>query len=219
MQMKATTCLVCGSPLGRAAFCGTCGVLVSDRDGTIVRSGRTSRFLALFTDLILIVATLGIGWLAWCVVLAPKGQSPGDAFAGVRIIRKDGTAASLGRLAARLGVRILLFGLLDYLCVFVNKDARTLHDLATCTIAVKAKGSEKVYGRRATQPSPAEALETVRAEVPSVPEVSSVRPERPIAPGSNPTEMTLRRLEFLRSQNLITDEEYQDRRQTALRPI
>src|SRR5437899_1192352 len=125
MHMKVTTCLVCGSPLGRAAFCGNCGALSSDRDGTIVRADRASRFLALFADLIVIVATLGIGWLAWCFVLARKGQSPGDAFAGVRIIRKDGTAASLGRLAARLGMRILLFGLLDYLCLFVNKDART----------------------------------------------------------------------------------------------
>src|ERR1700687_952868 len=126
--MKGTTCVVCASPLGRSACCGTCHVLVSDRDGTIVRAPRAARWLALLVDLVLIVATLGIGWLAWCVVLAPKGQSPGDALAGVRIIRRDGTAASMGRLAARLGIRILLFGLLDYLCMFVNKDARTLHD-------------------------------------------------------------------------------------------
>ncbi|HEY8766740.1 MAG TPA: RDD family protein [Dehalococcoidia bacterium] len=217
--MKATTCLVCGGLLGRSAFCGKCGALVSDQDGTIVRAARPARLLALLADLALIVATLGIGWLAWCIALAPKGQSPGDALAKVRIIRRDGTAASMSRLGVRLGVRILLFGLLDYLCMFVNRDARTLHDLATRTIAVKAQGSEQVYGRRATRLMPAEALSPIRAEPAEVPQVSSVRPARPIAPGSNPTEMTLRRLEFLRSNNLITDEEYQDRRQTALRPI
>lgn len=197
-----------------------------DADGTILRASRPSRLLALLADLVLIVATLGIGWLAWCLVLAPKGQSPGDALAHVRVIRRDGTAASVGRLAARVGVRILLFGLLDYLWMFVNRDARTLHDLATRTIAVKAQGSEKVYERRAVRRVPAQAAPVtgapaqfeveLRPEPSPVPEVSTVRPERPIAPGSDPTEMTLRRLEFLRSNKLITDEEYQERRQTAL---
>ncbi|MDP9180594.1 MAG: RDD family protein [Chloroflexota bacterium] len=200
-----------------------------DGDGTIVRASRPSRLLALLADLVLIVATLGIGWLAWCIALAPKGQSPGDALAKVRIIRRDGTAASMSRLGVRLGVRILLFGLIDYLCMFVNRDARTLHDLATRTIAVKAQGSEKVYERRAVRRMPAQAAPVTAAPaqfaaelLPTpapVPEVSTVRPERPIAPGSDPTEMTLRRLEFLRSQKLITEQEYQDRRQTALRPI
>ena len=122
---------------------------------------------------------------------------------------------------ARLGVRILLFGLLDYLCMFVNRDARTLHDLATRTIAVKAEGSEKVYEQRARHPLPAQAEPVAVApslfevELSPAAEVSTVRPERPIAPGSDPTEMTLRRLEFLRSQKLITEQEYQDRRRTA----
>ena len=186
-----------------------------------MRAGRAARFLALLADLVLIVATLGIGWLIWSYGLASKGQSPGDSLSGVRIIRRDGTAASVGRLAARLGIRILLFGLLDYLWIFVNKDARTLHDLATRTIAVKAAGSEKVYERRAMHPVPAQAAPVAVAssqfevELSPVPEVSTVRPERPVAPGSDPTEMTLRRLEFLRSQKLITEQEYQERRQTA----
>jgi RDD family len=224
--MIVTTCPVCASPLGRSAFCGKCGALVSDQDGTIVRAARPARLLALLADLALIVATLGIGWLAWCAVLASKGQSPGDALAKVRIIRRDGTAASMTRLGIRLGVRILLFGLLDYLCMFVNRDARTLHDLATRTIAVKAQGSEKVYERRAVRRVPVQAAPVtgapsqfeaeLRPTPAPVPEVSTVRPERPIAPGSDPTEMTLRRLEFLRSQKLITEQEYQERRQTAL---
>ena len=216
-------CPVCGKPLSRAAFCPTCATLNSDTGHTIVRASRGSRFLALAIDLALIVVTLGIGWLGWSYRLAEKGQSPGDHLAGVRIIRKDDRAASRGRLAARLGVRILLFGLLDYLCIFVNGDARTLHDLATRTIAVKAEGSEKVYemraARRAPQMAPvpvASAPTTADVSLkPPLEEISSVRPERPIAPGSDPTEMTLRRLEFLRSNKLITEQEYQERRTTA----
>jgi len=221
-----TTCPVCASPLGRSAFCGKCGALISDQDGTIVRAARPARLLALLADVALIVGTLGIGWLIWSYGLASKGQSPGDALAKVRIIRRDGTAASMTRLGVRLGVRILLFGLLDYLCMFVNRDGRTLHDLATRTIAVKAQGSEKVYERRAVRRVPAQAAPVtvapsqfeaeLRPTPAPVPEVSTVRPERPIAPGSDPTEMTLRRLEFLRSQKLITEQEYQERRQTAL---
>ena len=190
-----------------------------------MRASRPSRLLALVVDVALIPVTLGVGWLISWFVLAPKGQSPGDALVGVRVIKSDGTAATTGRLVFRLMVSIVLFGWLDYAWAFVNKDARTLHDLAARTIVVKAQGSEQVYGRRATRPTPPEAqapsvsLLRTAPEPAVIQEVSTVRPERPIAPGSNPTEMTLRRLEFLRSNNLITDEEYQDRRQTALRPI
>ena len=72
-----------------------------------------------------------------------------------------------------------------------------------------------------TRPVPVEArapyapLPSPAPEQAEVAEGRTVRPERPVAPGSNTTEMTLRRLEFLRSNKLITDEEYQERRQTA----
>jgi hypothetical protein len=78
-----------------------------------------------------------------------------------------------------------------------------------------------VYERRAMRAMPAQAAPVAVAPSPfevepsPASEVSTVRPERPIAPGSDPTEMTLRRLEFLRSQKLITEQEYQERRQTA----
>jgi RDD family len=202
---------------------------VSDRAGTVVRASRPSRLLALLVNVALIPVTLGVGWLIWWFALAPKGQSPGDAIVGVRAINKDGTAATTGRLVLRLIVSIVLFGCwivllgwLDYAWALVNKDARTLHDLAARTIVVKAQGSEQVYGRRVTRPTlveapaPSVALSRPAPEPAAVSEVSSVRPERPIAPGSDPTEMTLRRLEFLRSQKLITEQEYQERRQTAL---
>jgi Predicted membrane protein/domain len=224
-----TTCPFCGSPVGRTAFCRRCSALVSDRAGTVVRASRPSRFLALLLDVALIPLTLGVGWLIWWFVLAPKGQSPGDAIVGVRAINKDGTAATTGRLVLRLIVRIVLFGCwivllgwLDYAWALVNKDARTLHDLAARTIVVKAQGSEQIYGRLAARPLPVEApapsvsLSRPAPEPAAVSGVSTVRPERPIAPGSNPTEMTLRRLEFLRSQKLITEQEYQERRQTAM---
>jgi hypothetical protein len=187
-----------------------------------VRASRPSRFLALLVDIVLIPLTLGVGWLIWWFALAPKGQSPGDAIVGVRAIRRDGTAATTRRLVLRLIVSIALFGWLDYAWALVNKDARTLHDLAARTIVVRAQGSEQVYALRAMRPFPVEApapsvpLSRPTPEPAAVSEVSTVRPERPIAPGSNPTEMTLRRLEFLRSQKLITEQEYQERRQTAL---
>ena len=85
----------------------------------------------------------------------------------------------------------------------------------------EAEGSEKVYEQRAMYPMPAQAAPVAagssrfEVELSPVPEVSTVRPERPIAPGSDPTEMTLRRLEFLRSQKLITEQEYQERLHTA----
>lgn len=82
------------------------------------------------------------GWL-----LARRGQTVGKLLLGLRITRRDGSAAGFARLAGlRFGVGALItnvpvvgipYALVDALLIFRN-DRRCLHDLIADTIVVKA---------------------------------------------------------------------------------
>ena len=82
------------------------------------------------------------GWL-----LARRGQTIGKALLGVRIVRSDGTPASLARLLlVRYGLGYLttilmplgqIYGMVDVLLIF-RASRRCLHDLLADTIVVKA---------------------------------------------------------------------------------
>ena len=82
------------------------------------------------------------GWL-----LARRGQTVGKAALGVRIVRKDGSPASLVQLLlVRYGIGYVLtmvpvvgqgYALLDVLLIF-RESRRCLHDVIADTIVVKA---------------------------------------------------------------------------------
>ena len=58
---------------------------------------------------LLIVATLGIGWLVWSVVEWRDGRTPSYRVLGLRVVRRaDDTPARLWRSAARTGLCCLL---------------------------------------------------------------------------------------------------------------
>jgi uncharacterized RDD family membrane protein YckC len=92
------------------------------------------------------IVLLAAGLIAWnCVWLHQTGQTVGKRILGIRIVRKDGSQADLGRL---VGLRFfpmffinLLFGalsaLIDALMIF-GEERRCLHDLMADTIVVKA---------------------------------------------------------------------------------
>ena len=44
-------------------------------------------------DLLVTVATFGIGWLIWFLVIAQRGQTPGKQMLGMYIMREDGSRA------------------------------------------------------------------------------------------------------------------------------
>jgi uncharacterized RDD family membrane protein YckC len=84
------------------------------------------------------------GWL-----LARSGQTIGKMLLGIRIVRGDGSAATLprllalrygvGYLAAALGTALMLiFSLVDALMI-LRADRRCLHDLIADTIVIKAQ--------------------------------------------------------------------------------
>jgi uncharacterized RDD family membrane protein YckC len=81
-------------------------------------------------------------------LLVKRGQTIGKMLLGIRIVRPDGSAASLGRiLGLRYGVGyviavlhfsvLMIFSLIDCLMIF-RANRRCLHDLIADTIVVKA---------------------------------------------------------------------------------
>ncbi|HEY8766864.1 MAG TPA: RDD family protein [Dehalococcoidia bacterium] len=115
---------------------------------------RLSRISAI-VNVLLVFVTLGIGWIIWWFIVAPKGQNPGKALVGLRVIKTDGLAMNTGSMFVR--------GLIGFVCGFIplylddlwilwDRDAQTLHDKLADTVVVKAKGSEKIVERALLAP-------------------------------------------------------------------
>ena len=140
-------CASCGRPLGLGLFCTFCGHFVLDSKGTVVMASRLSRLGSWFLNLLLFVLTLGIGWIIWWFIVAKRGQNPGKALIGLRVIRTDGRAADTGWMFVRglVGVVCSVIPLyLDDLWLLWDKDAQTLHDKLAGTVVVRAQGSEYI---------------------------------------------------------------------------
>jgi len=52
-------------------------------------------------DWTLVGLTLSIGWIIWWLIVARGGRSPAKQLIAMRVVRKDGTVAGLGRMLVR----------------------------------------------------------------------------------------------------------------------
>jgi uncharacterized RDD family membrane protein YckC len=216
----ARTCVRCQRPLGEGLFCQYDGTFVLDAEGTVVMAGRGERILSWFVNLVLVFLTLFIGWVIWWFIVAPKGQNPGKAVVGLRVIRTNGDAVTTGGMFVR-GLAGILCGLiplyLDDLWMLWDRDAQTLHDKLVNTVVVKAKGSEKIVETGSIGPLPA-GMSAPPAYAPPINLGGSTpaTPQTPAAAGWETTEDKLRALDDLKAKGLVTEEEYQARRKSIL---
>ena len=72
-------------------------------------------------DYVVQIGTLGIGWLIWFAIVAPRGQSPGKQILGLYIMRDDATRAGGGYTWLReyLVKGLLVLGLLGFAFLIV----------------------------------------------------------------------------------------------------
>lgn len=95
-------CDVCHRPAGPGAnFCASCDVLSVDPDRMSYAATRWSRLGAFALDYLIIWLTLGIGWLIWLAIVAPRGQSPGKSLLGLYIVRTNAEQAPTGHVWLR----------------------------------------------------------------------------------------------------------------------
>jgi uncharacterized RDD family membrane protein YckC len=219
MTAAARECIHCHRPLGDGLFCPYCGTFVLDPEGTVVMASRGSRLGAYIVNAILFLLTLGIGWIIWWFIVAQRGQNPGKAVVGLRVIKTNGTAVGTGGMFIRglLGIVCSLIPLyLDNLWILWDKDAQTLHDKLAETVVVRAHGSEKIVERGSLGPPPAGYMPPPSYAPPvAFPSTSTPPPAAPSS-GAPDTAEALRQLDDLRAKNLITDEEYQAKRKAIL---
>ena len=217
-----TPCRSCGQPIGPGLFCPYCGVFVLDPQGTTIMASRLSRLGSWIVNALLLVLTLVIGWIIWWFIVAPRGQNPGKAVVGLRVIRTDGRAATTGWMFVR-GLCGIVCGLiplyLDELWLLWDKDAQTLHDKLAGTVVVRAQGSEHIVEQGSVgqlppgvppRPQYAPPVNLSALATPTAP------PATPAAgPEAAPADQ-MRRLAEMRDQGLITEDEYQQKRKDIL---
>jgi uncharacterized RDD family membrane protein YckC len=212
MSAAPRLCVRCQQPLGEGLFCQFDGVYVLDPEGTVVMAGRGERLLSWFVSGLILFFTLGIGWIIWWFIVAPRGQNPGKAVTGIRVIRTNGDAVRTGGMFVR-GLAGMLCGILpfylDDLWILWDRDAQTLHDKLVNTVVVRAKGSEKIVERG--------GLDMLREGVTPPPVYAPpIRFTSSPPPTSETAEQALQRLADLRQKGLITQEEYQEKRRAII---
>jgi uncharacterized RDD family membrane protein YckC len=148
MQPTAARQCVRGHQLvGDGLFCQGCGALQLDPEGTVMMAGRGERIVAWLVNTLIMFFTLFIGWVIWWFIVAPRGQNPGKAVVGLRVIRTNGDAVRTGGMFVR-GLAAQLAGLLpfflDDLWMLWDREAQTIHDKIVNSVVVKASGSEKI---------------------------------------------------------------------------
>jgi uncharacterized RDD family membrane protein YckC len=215
MSAAARLCVRCQQPLGEGLFCQFDGTYVLDPEGTIVMAGRGDRLISWLVSGLILFFTLGIGWLIWWFIVAPRGQNPGKAVVGIRVIRTNGDAVRTGGMFVR-GLAGILCGILpfylDDLWILWDRDAQTLHDKLVNTVVVRAQGSEKIVERG--------GLDMLREGVVPPPVYAPpIRFTSSPPPASETAEQALARLADLRQKGLITEEEYQEKRRAIIEKL
>jgi len=158
------------------------------------------RFFASLLDSILLILTLGVGWLIWFFFTAQKGQSPGKSLLGLRCLKIDGSLPTAGAMWLRdVVIKALLWGLFSplslvaYLWAFFDKDKQALHDKMVNTVVVRMPGTNVVLSSQPAQPATTTSLRQ----------------------GAD-AEEELRRLARLRDEGLLTPEEFEERRKAVV---
>jgi uncharacterized RDD family membrane protein YckC len=219
MSASARLCVRCKQPLAEGLFCQFDGVYVLDPEGTVVMAGRGERLLAWLVNLLIGLFTLFIGWIIWWFIVAPRGQNPGKAVIGIRVIQKNGDAVRTGGMFVRGLVGIVIglivpfpFSLLDDLWLLWDRDAQTLHDKLVNTVVVKAKGSEKIVEKGGIGALP-------EGVVPPPVYAPPIRLTSSAPPAAETAEQALQRLADLRQKDLISEEEYQEKRRAIIEKL
>lgn len=213
MAMAGATCPRCGGATGSGVFCTRCGTLNRFAEAEVYVASRLRRLAGNLLEGVLLLVTLGVGWLIWLAIVAPRSQTPAKALLGMYILNDDETPASAARVWLReIVIKLIIFGvigwvtggivtLLDALWILWDKNRQTLHDKIATTIVVRApQGIGQLPGGVSPgRPAPPPA-------------------QRP-APGGlgayqarGTPEARLRELRDLADQGLITEADYERRR-------
>jgi uncharacterized RDD family membrane protein YckC len=136
------SCFNCGRFWGDGAACQFCGQ-VSGLAAGVVLSSAGKRCIANLIEVVIALATCGIGYVIWSLIIFGKGQSPGKQLMGMRVVSiATSTQASWGTMFLREFLAKLLIGFLlgwliiPYFWLLIDKNKQQLWDKMLDTVVV-----------------------------------------------------------------------------------
>jgi len=104
-------CFNCGRYWGEGTTCQFCGQLYGLPAGIVISSAG-KRCVAHLLESVLALATCGIGYLIWSLIIFGNGQTPGKQLMGMRVVSiATATRASWGTMFLREFLAKLAIGL------------------------------------------------------------------------------------------------------------
>ncbi|MGB6837190.1 MAG: RDD family protein [Dehalococcoidia bacterium] len=202
-------CPTCGAVTDAQWFCRNCGEFLRAPGTDRMAAGLWRRFSGELIDIVLFWLLLIVGWFIWFGFFSARhGQTPGKQILGLRVIRLDGTAATAGTMWLReVLIKGILWNLTEplsyvaYIWAFFDKDRQTVHDKMVDTYVIYHRG-------------PVDAL----TPVPLAPGEQFGPAVQPSAPVED-IDASLRRLAKMRDDGLITNEEYEEKRQALVKRL
>lgn len=186
------------------------GTATSPAAGALATQGR--RFAGFILDVLLAIFTLAIGWLVWFLIIAGRGQTPAKQILRMRVVREDGQLASYGWMLLReIGVKIIAFAVLNFALVALIGGAGGwvyLAVFAVCALWCVWDANRQCLWDKAVRTLVVHDPEGVGAPVSGA--APAVRTQ------SSEAAENLRTLAEMRDRGLLTEAEYEERRQREL---
>lgn len=211
------SCPNCQSPRTESVFCIVCGAFLLDPTGSTYRVTFTRRFFgSSLLEAVLAVATLIIGWFIWFAVRAKEAQTPAKALTNLYVIDlQTGRAVGTGQMWLReivvkglvlfaINMMVGIAGIIDAVWVFFDKDRQALHDKVLKQVVVYAPRGLPEHMLHVSGPYVA----------PGNP-LSGMKLGDPPAPSPAVAE-SLRELQRLHTEGILTDEEYDEKRRSLV---
>jgi uncharacterized RDD family membrane protein YckC len=130
-------CVNCGQAPGFERACRVCRQVTGMPAGITTTSAK-KRLGGFLLDVVLFIATLGIGYLVWTLIVYRSGRSPAKQLLGMRVIKtKDDRPSGWWRMVAREFFKgLLLTVLVSAFWILWDYDNQELWDKMAETLVV-----------------------------------------------------------------------------------
>ena len=179
---------------------------------SVALASRKRRFAGFIIDQLILNFTVGVGWLIWFLIIAGRGQTPGKQLLSLRVVREDGQPASYGwmllrEIAAKLIIFVVPILLLGVIGVVVGGVAGMVFAYLGYAIALIVVPLWCVWDKN-RQALWDKAVRTLVVHDPDGADAGA-----PVRTQSSEAAENLRTLAEMRDRGLLTDAEYEERRQ------
>ena len=188
---------------------------IPEQPRTVTLASRKRRFAGFIIDQLILNFTVGVGWLIWFLIIAGRGQTPAKQLLSLYVVREDGRLASYGWMLLReIVVKSIIFAapvlVLGVIGVVVGGAAGTAFAFLSYAIALIVVPLWCVWdkNRQSLWDKAVRTLVIHDSEV--------VVAGAPVRTESSEAAENLRTLAEMRDRGILTDAEYEERRQREL---